>query len=240
MISEHDKSAIVDNVPAMPQSRTEIIYGHIKQLIIEGKLKPNQRITIQELVNSFNVSTTPIREALQKLRAENLLYSDSTNRNELRVISLSKDDLDKVFELVGVLDVYGIKKYLKCFPEKAIQEIKKMHEELGEYYKKGEVRSYTSKNMMVHHKIWQNYQNEYLRKWLAGELGMVDVYAAIIPDNYYTQESLIRSYTEHCELMEAIERRNVKRAGDILGRHWKQEWLDRDQYSLLAFKNPGA
>jgi DNA-binding GntR family transcriptional regulator len=50
-----------------PATLSESIYVHLKKAIIEGSLKPGQRLLEKEFAELFKASTTPIREAFQKL-----------------------------------------------------------------------------------------------------------------------------------------------------------------------------
>jgi len=51
-----------------PETISEAIYKYLKKAIIEGVLKPNQRIQEKEIAQLFGVSTTPAREARRVLR----------------------------------------------------------------------------------------------------------------------------------------------------------------------------
>ena len=202
-----------------------IIYDHLKKLILDGELKPNQRITVQEFAKYFNVSIPPVREAFQRLLAENYLSSNSTNRNELRVISLSFDEVNKIFELTGALDAYGMRKSLPDFPEKAILELKKMNETLTEYYKKEHVKSYLKQNLKIHSRIWQTYDNEYIYQTLVKAQERISLVIGIMPDRFYTPGILKKSHDHHCELMEAIESRDIERVEEVLRRHWGRDFF---------------
>lgn len=215
--------------PTLPPSRSEAIYDHLRKQITDGELRPNQRITVQEFADFFQVSSTPIREIFQRLRAERLLYSDSANRNELKVISVSRDDVNKVFEFIKALDIFGMRAYLKTFPEPAVQDLRTLFKSLGEHYKKRDARQFNKVNLMIHQRIWQAYGNEYFYKALIDAQEKLELYIGIVPDRYYTPEVLSRSYAEHSELMDIIEKRNVKRAEEFMERHWKQDYLDRNE-----------
>ncbi len=202
-----------------------IIYDHLRKLILDGELRPNQRITVQEFAKYFNVSITPVREAFQRLLAENYLFSDNSNRNELRVISVSLDEINKIFELTGALDIFGMKKSLANFPEKAIEELKKMNETLTEYYNKKSVKSYLKENLKIHSRIWKIYDNEFILQALVKAQEKVSLVIGILPNRFYTPSVLKKSHDNHCELMEAIEKRDIKWAEEVLLRHWGKDFF---------------
>jgi DNA-binding GntR family transcriptional regulator len=64
------------SLPRRPVSRGTLpgeIYRQIKELILDGGIAPGELVTIQGLAAAFDVSTMPVREALQRLTAEKAL-----------------------------------------------------------------------------------------------------------------------------------------------------------------------
>ncbi|NOH78965.1 GntR family transcriptional regulator [Vibrio sp. RE86] len=57
----------------MSQTKSAIIYERIKRELSEGVLQPGQKLNISHLKNEYDVSLTPLREALSQLSAQGLL-----------------------------------------------------------------------------------------------------------------------------------------------------------------------
>lgn len=53
------------------------IYGRVSQDLIRGKLQPNQKITIRGLADALGTSSTPVRDAVQRLLQDNALEQRS-------------------------------------------------------------------------------------------------------------------------------------------------------------------
>ena len=49
------------------------IYRRVGQDLIRGKLRPNQKITIRGLADALGTSSTPVRDAVQRLLQDNAL-----------------------------------------------------------------------------------------------------------------------------------------------------------------------
>lgn len=196
----------------------DTVYQHIKKLILNGKLKPNQRITVQEFADYFNISITPVREAIQRLLAEKHLSINA--RSEIKVAALSLDDLRKVFELNKAIDIYGIKKNMKNFSDKLIDELERMNIKLEEYYNKNNKTMYFKQSMEIHHLIWKVYDNEYIYQTLINSQERISVVLGIFADHYYTPNILVKSLKDHCDLLDAIKNRNARLATKVLERHW--------------------
>lgn len=66
-------SKIISNNSKITGSTRNYVYTTLKKQIIELKLKPNYKISEQEIADELHVSRTPVREAFLKLAQENLL-----------------------------------------------------------------------------------------------------------------------------------------------------------------------
>lgn len=79
-----------------------IVYDYLSKEITDGHIKPDDRITEQSLTEATGLSRTPIREALLYLSALNIL--EHTPNKGFKLINYSIEDLEEVYELIGILD----------------------------------------------------------------------------------------------------------------------------------------
>lgn len=70
---------------------TEQALESLQKDILAGTLKPGARLGVTELANTYDIGTTPIREALSRLLSKNLIVA--TERRGFRVREMSYDDL---------------------------------------------------------------------------------------------------------------------------------------------------
>jgi GntR family transcriptional regulator, carbon starvation induced regulator len=85
---------------------TSSIESALRLDIIEGRLPPGHRLTAAELTERYEVSPTPLREALQRLAAENLVDIDPRLGATVAPISLAHlHDTYRVRELLETLAV---------------------------------------------------------------------------------------------------------------------------------------
>lgn len=93
----------VTNVNALGlRSATTAVKEEIRRLLYTGELVPGHRVPVDELAARFNVSRTPVREALAQLSAEGLVTIEPRVGVFVRIIS------DK-----EILEVYRIKRALE-------------------------------------------------------------------------------------------------------------------------------
>lgn len=76
--------------------------------IIEGALLPGQRLRANDLTQRYGVSATPLREALQRLAAENLVEIDP--RLGAAVAGISRTDLHDIYWLRELLEGMALKR----------------------------------------------------------------------------------------------------------------------------------
>lgn len=81
---------------------TEVATEEIRELIAEGIFAPGQRINVDELAERFEMSRTPIREALQALRSEGLVEIQA--RIGVFVRQISRQEVEDVYGLKGALE----------------------------------------------------------------------------------------------------------------------------------------
>jgi DNA-binding GntR family transcriptional regulator len=223
LISMHDASYMNNKKYDLQRSTTFVdkIYQHIKNLILSRKLKSDQRITVKEFAEYFNVSITPVREALQRLKAEK--YISINARSDIRVIGLPADESKKILELNIALDTYGIKKNLKNFPDTLIEELRELHKQYERYYRDKNWKMLFKQSAKIHERIWQAYDNEIIYQTLLNANERFSLFVGSFTDNYYSPHIQKKSYEDHCALMDAIEKRDTKLAAKILANHWNYE-----------------
>ena len=89
------------------------IYQILREDILSQKILPGEKLTLKSLQERFQVSCTPIRDALTRLNEEGLVtYYSNIGVN---VICLTKRDLEELYQFMGDLDSLSIL-YASAFP----------------------------------------------------------------------------------------------------------------------------
>lgn len=78
------------------------VYTFLRNAIIDGKLKPGDRVVERKIADDLNVSRTPIREAIRQLEQEGLL-SHLPQRGVV-VTSLTTRDVWELYTIRAVLE----------------------------------------------------------------------------------------------------------------------------------------
>jgi len=79
-----------------------IVYDSLKESILNGSLKPGERLMESKIADDLGVSRTPVREAIRKLEKEK--YVKMVPRKGAYVEDLTKEDILEVIEIRVVLE----------------------------------------------------------------------------------------------------------------------------------------
>jgi DNA-binding GntR family transcriptional regulator len=91
----------------VPANLTFLAYEHIKQFILQGGLDEHTRLTEQYLSRQLGISKSPIREALTRLEAENLIRIEPRRGAYLR--TLSTKDISELYDLREALETHVVR-----------------------------------------------------------------------------------------------------------------------------------
>lgn len=89
----------------MSTSNGASAYDRIREAIVEGRYRPGQRLVEQRIGSEFDLSRTPIREALRSLEAEGLVVIEPNRGAVVRPIAAS--DIDDLYELRARLESFA-------------------------------------------------------------------------------------------------------------------------------------
>jgi DNA-binding GntR family transcriptional regulator len=219
-----------NRAPELPSTISETIYRYLKTSIIEGELEPNQRVQEREIAELFKVSTTPVREAFQRLAAEKYLIINA--RKDVIVASLTLEEIGELFEIVRLLDAFAIKKTLPRLTDDDIAELSEMTEELGRWHKQKNIHGYVRTNLEIHERIWKKCGNSLLYQSL---VNMAEKYTLCANQIFLLTESddgspslFKKSHRDHIELLAAIEKRDAHAVDEIIRNHWGKGFLGND------------
>ena len=84
-------------------STAEVVTNQLRRELLDGTINPGSRIMPKDLAERFSVSVVPVREALRRLEAEELIVTSPQRATYAADIGL--EDLAGVYELRRILEV---------------------------------------------------------------------------------------------------------------------------------------
>ncbi len=189
-------------------------YRTIKQMIFQQKVSPGQRLVYSDLCKLFNMSPTPIINALTQLEREGFLVSEAYRGFQVKPI-----DLKETWDLFGVreaLEVYAVEQAI----EKGEARDMEILEEKLRNHEQCMPNRYTRKKFMVdaefHLQIAAMTRNEVLEKMLKTNLEHVNLRFRL--DNCDPGRMPIAA-EQHRELFERMKKKNPLRSVEIIRMH---------------------
>ena len=108
----------------------DAVVDGIRDMILNGHLKPGDRLRQDELADTFGVSTMPIREALRQLQAEGLVIFRP--RRGATVASLSVSDYEEIYRIREALETLACRWAAEDFERIPVDRLRVLFEEIEE------------------------------------------------------------------------------------------------------------
>ncbi|MBC8333309.1 MAG: GntR family transcriptional regulator [Anaerolineae bacterium] len=208
----------------MKPTDAERAYTQIKKQIVTTAMSPGSVISEAQLIDELNLGRTPIREAIKRLQAENLVTV--TPRRGMFVADITVTDLTQIFEVRVVIESLAAQLATKRITPDQLAKLRQLAQEY-------QLASLEDKNELIqldeafHSLIGQAAQNKFLEKDLKHyyNLSLRIWYLAI---NFAQSEDI--DVVAHIEILEAIEAGNANRAGLRMEKHIKEFHQTIKQY----------
>lgn len=171
----------------------------ISDEIVRGDLAPGIALDEMELAQRFNVSRTPVREAIRLLAASGLV--DARPHRSAVVARPGREQLVGMFEALCELEMIcaGLAAERMTKPEQA--GLKRQHQELKVVVRAGETLRYYELNVDFHSAIYAGSHNAYLEKITSETRARIAPFSRA---QFTTLGRLDQSYSEHDAIVAAI------------------------------------
>jgi len=203
---------------AIPKTLSQSIYYHLKDAIINNKLKSNQKINEKEIAQLFEVSTTPVREAVLRLGAEGFVTMNS--HREAVVKEISYEELREILQVLSILDSSATCLAVDNLSAETLEELEHLTKEMEKSCHIHSIEKYMTLNLDIHKKIWENIPTRFLQANLhyANDQMLRYNYARFYA--FRKSGALERSIKEHKEMLDALKNKDKKRLKNLMAKHW--------------------
>ena len=181
------------------------LLAKLQRDILTGKLKPGQKLTEQELCKEYDVSRTPIREALRQLEADGLV-ENILNRGSF-VIGMSEQDYEDMFEMRKAYEIQAVEWAIERITDEEMDKLEETFEFMEFYTMRNDIEKMLVINSGFHQVIYEASHNRMLQKLLSSYQSYLK-YKGLeaVKDKDYLTTVL----AEHREIFRAIKEKDVK------------------------------
>jgi DNA-binding GntR family transcriptional regulator len=113
--------------PSIPRTVRVSLVETLRAEIVRGDLVPGQYLRLEEIAARFDLSTTPVREALRDLEAEGLV--SSFPHRGAQVTKLSADELQDIYDIRVVLEEMATRLAVPRITEATLAELASLVEQ---------------------------------------------------------------------------------------------------------------
>jgi DNA-binding GntR family transcriptional regulator len=202
-----------------PTSLHAGLVGRLRDYIVEGHITPGVRVPERELCERFNVSRTPLREALKVLAAEGII--ELLPNRGARVRHFSEADIRHLFQVISGLDFVAGRLVCTRITDEEIAEIERLHLEMYSHYLRHELADYFRLNQKIHQAIVDASGNPVLSANYANLNAVIRRlrYSA----NLVRRDRLGEAMREHEQIVDALRRRAGEELSMLMFEHMQRK-----------------
>lgn len=196
-------------------TQAEEIYRTIKKEIISGELPSDTPLREMEISQRFNVSRTPVREALRRLASEKMIRT-IPNVGSF-VGAFTWEEVQEVFEIRQVLEVYAGGLAAIYIDKKGLEELEILYGKMSEFYEANDPEGYANLDEKFHEFINKTSNNHLL----LDTIRMFDDRAKLarLRQTSYAKGDMKLSLDQHRLIIDAMKNHDAKEAGDLILSH---------------------
>lgn len=195
-----------------------MVFCNIRDAILNGSLKPGERLLETQLADKIGVSRTPVREALRKLELEG--FVKMIPRKGAMVTVISEKDIIDVLEIRSALEGLAVKYACDKMSNSDILNLKKLAFEFENATTKNDIDLMIKKDIELHELILSSTKNQKLIQ-LTNNLReqIYRIRIVYLKDVNYIKQIV----DEHKKLVSAIEKHDKAEAVKISDLHIKNQ-----------------
>ncbi|MDE2297524.1 MAG: GntR family transcriptional regulator [Burkholderiales bacterium] len=205
---------MVNPTPLRPASLHEEVAARLRSMVFERQLAPGQWIDELALARDWQISRTPLREALKVLAAEGLVTP--VPRQGCKVTELSEDDADELFPVMALLEGRCAFEAVRKARPADVKALRKLHDVLERHAAANNIDGYYRANHEFHTKVQALADN----RWLDRATNDLRRFVRLLRGRQLNWPGRVQaSIDEHRLLMDAVEQRDAALAERLMHDH---------------------
>ncbi|GGF49720.1 transcriptional regulator [Azorhizobium oxalatiphilum] len=202
------------SVQIVRQSLHLSLVAPLREMILQGELRPGEKVPEEELCERFGVSRTPIREALKVLAAEGVLQI-LPHRGAI-VARITEEQIAELFPIMASLERLAGQIACERATAADIRRVRDLHDRMMASYQSGEEADYLRCNRQIHEAFFEIAGNATLSAFYQQILTRIHACRFVMRK---TPEHWQAAVAEHEAMMAALEARDGPRLAGLLETH---------------------
>jgi DNA-binding GntR family transcriptional regulator len=190
------------------------IYRALKEAILTGELKPGDVLSEVELAQRWEVSRTPIREAIRQLEQENLIRWSPRRGGVVPGITVAS--VRDLYEVREVLEALSARLLAERGAQEDVDAMKKLAAEIEAVQNAGDYRSAIMLDDELHRRMARATRNRVLESQSGRVLDRVVMARMMVRRDPGRIHEIVR---EHRALLDALDERDPEKAAELAAVH---------------------
>jgi DNA-binding GntR family transcriptional regulator len=196
------------------QSLREQIANALRAAVVAGEMHPGVLYSVPSLAAQFQVSATPVREAMLDLTKEGLV--ESVRNKGFRVTEMTDQQLDEITELRDLIEVPTVARLAETIEPAQVAALRPLAERICQAAGAGDLIGYIDADRQFHLALLELNGNRRLLEVVSELRGQTRLYGL---SKLVREQRLISSGEEHLEILEALGAHDRGRCEEVMRRH---------------------
>lgn len=195
----------------------EQIYTILREDIISQRIKCGEKLTLKSLQERFDISSTPIREAIKRLSQEGLI--DHITNIGGKVVDISEKDIIEIYDFCSILDVAALKLALSTHKGDELKDrLRECIEQQEASLKHGNIEDFKLHSDDFHDILYKYADNS---KLYDASLRIRSLFSILTNryQNFINAETVV--FKEHKNIFEAIRDKAYDKAITLMENHFE-------------------
>ncbi|WP_411034040.1 GntR family transcriptional regulator [Shinella sp. BYT-45] len=189
------------------------VYERLRDDIIHGRVKANERLKVAELASRMGTSTNPIREALQQLRGEGFVIM--TPNRGARVRPIDEEFVRDICEIEVLIEPALTRWFVGIVTKAEIEELERLQAEI-EALNFGDEMKHSNLDLQFHRLMYDRHYNRHAVDLWVRHRQILWAISRGFPTSLSRQANVLE---EHRELIACIKAQDADGAARVIGRH---------------------
>lgn len=208
--------------PQAPKTLVESAYRQLRRDIIEGRLRPDEKLRVEHLKNDYQVGAGTLREALAHLVADALVVVQG--QRGFRVAPISLDDLADITRTRALLETEALRQSIALGDDvwesevlAAFHRLSRTEERLQHQHDHATVAEWELRNQAFHEALIAACPSHWIRHFLAVLYHQSERYRRISMFNASVPPTTL--HAQHAAIAHAATARDSQQACALLATH---------------------
>jgi DNA-binding GntR family transcriptional regulator len=217
---ESEQESVLNKTKDEKFRLSQKVVDYILENIIKGVYQPGQKISPKDIASRLNVSSSPVRDAMEQLERDGWIERFPQSGTYLKQISLR--NIEEIYELRNMLETGAVELAIQRITTQQLAELKDVVDELNRAAQSNLVDAYEKADTDFHQKLVAATANESVINVFDLVLRKTRCYFIALKATKHdlrTITNLEQTPVSHTQLYQAIVDKNTALAKTIIRNH---------------------